>query len=1111
MSVVIRSWFKFSLLHAWTKMKPLFLLLLVASAANALCTRGPAPTITSLNQTCFRMIGATTLDYCAPTGLTGATGATGATGSTGATGPAPTVTPLNSSCTSISGVGSSVICGPTGPQGPAPTVVAVNQTCITIGGVLSCGFAGPAPTVQQINASCTSISGVGSSVICAQQGEAGQTPGGVTLVTTLTRTALQAAIDAVTLLPRGGIVQVTGDITSDGVAPIAIKDRVTLDFAGYTLKAAASSANIDLVGVLGVGPGPTHTLVSNALRGSRAVNITTTQAALYSVGDMVIVSGGVSPCGDQGVSWRDMMMNEVIAIDSSLYGTLTLRFPLGSNFLTANSASVARYSGAVVDAGLRNIILDGNSNTGATARLLSAFGCRQCVFENIKVQGTHSPTAGVVFADAGGLVFRAGLDNRFRDIVSESYNGGVAIRDISFHSQTAATISNVHSRNVQGYGPALQFVHESTGRDLYAANSKNGRGISIDACSDVDLYGLHSSNHLTPSVGIGVLLGFGTHHNKLFGVTTRGSTEGGLNTQGTGDCANTVHGLQSDGNARYQVNLASGSVNNVIYGNLGSSTDTLRFIDTGTNTVCSTGTDSLTMACTQPTSASPLSASSFPGLNMVATSRIDDTHLATTMRGSDGVVRYGITKLYTTQPLVLDGVARVDGIDFALTRAGVQAALNAVSTAGGGVVRLSGDVTTDGTAISIPIGVELDCQRYSLKMLATSTVYTMLGAPSGSVAGSYPIVANASMGSSVINVGAANSVNFAVGDMVLLAQCTINHIASISAGHMHHIVGVNTGTGDITLRNPLAYSCTTNRAITATRVRQALRSSGIRNCVLDSNGNSGVGSVLAVFLNQHRFVMDNVKLTGDMTTAGGGAMAVSGCIDCTFTNLMSESLTLAAGGRDWSWTACEGCIIDVLRSSSNSGFGPNIAQSHDCVISRVFTMHHLVRGFRVDVSSRIVINAMLSNGHTGSSGYGFFFSFGSHRNILNGLVAVGNGGIGLAYSQTGDDHNQVYGYLAHTNALTDIGITSPATNNFIQGNYEWVDSPTNSDLTLQNHIVRVGGTRGLVTATPQGPPIVATTDLRLYEVTTVRANNTHLIDYYRGSDGNVRFSARQFF
>jgi hypothetical protein len=163
------------------------------------------------------------------------------------------------------------------------------------------------------------------------------------------------------------------------------------------------------------------------------------------------------------------------------------------------------------------------------------------------------------------------------------------------------------------------------------------------------------------------------------------------------------------------------------------------------------------------------------------------------------------------------------------------------------------------------------------------------------------------------------------------------------------------------------------------------------------------------------------------------------------------------------------------------------------------------------VSSRIVINAMLSNGHTGSSGYGFFFSFGSHRNILNGLVAVGNGGIGLAYSQTGDDHNQVYGYLAHTNALTDIGITSPATNNFIQGNYEWVDSPTNSDLTLQNHIVRVGGTRGLVTATPQGPPIVATTDLRLYEVTTVRANNTHLIDYYRGSDGNVRFSARQFF
>lgn len=52
-------------------------------STHALCTRGPAPIITALNQTCVRFTGANTLDHCSPAGPTGATGAVGATGATG--------------------------------------------------------------------------------------------------------------------------------------------------------------------------------------------------------------------------------------------------------------------------------------------------------------------------------------------------------------------------------------------------------------------------------------------------------------------------------------------------------------------------------------------------------------------------------------------------------------------------------------------------------------------------------------------------------------------------------------------------------------------------------------------------------------------------------------------------------------------------------------------------------------------------------------------------------------------------------------------------------------------------------------------------------------------
>jgi hypothetical protein len=131
----------------------------------------------------------------------------------------------------------------------------------------------------------------------------------------------------------------------------------------------------------------------------------------------------------------------------------------------------------------------------------------------------------------------------------------------------------------------------------------------------------------------------GAHHNKIHGLTINNVGAGGLSVEQVYDCYNIVYGLQVAGAKSYQVLLGTGTIGNVIYGNIGDARDTLRVQDLGTgNVICSTNSDSGNMACTQSTGIP--TAGTFPTNNMLSTSRIDNTHIAVNMRGSDGTVRY---------------------------------------------------------------------------------------------------------------------------------------------------------------------------------------------------------------------------------------------------------------------------------------------------------------------------------------------------------------------------------------------------------------------------------------------------------------------------------------
>jgi hypothetical protein len=461
------------------------------------------------------------------------------------------------------------------------------------------------------------------------------------------------------------------------------------------------------------------------------------------------------------------------------------------------------------------------------------------------------------------------------------------------------------------------------------------------------------------------------------------------------------------------------------------------------------------------------------------------------------------------------GLTIVDGTEIPLTVAGVQSAIDARATAGNyGVVSLAGDITVSGTAIRLKSKVILDCNGYSIKAHPTATVTSdgLVSNIGASVAGNYNILVNATRGSRNISLSVSDAANFAKGDLMNIQGCRLpNYPQTAAAYHTFVVYSVDLVTGMVTLRNPLPFDCyvagTVNVPLAA-RIRP-IADTGVRNCVFDANGNSAATFHLLSSRFGLRYTAENLKFTGTLPINGVAFYCLDSA-DGVYKDFTSINLEIHFTTRDYDFQTCEGCLVENLRSSGPGGFGPRIVQWHDGIVRNVWAAVHDVRGFRTDGSYRNIINGVFTlGGVLPASGTGFYLSFASADNIVSNLVSVGNTGIGLAFSQTGDDRNQVTGYVAYANGGTDVGITSASTNNYIHGMYEWHNTAV-ADLTVQNHLVRIGGTRGLIAAEVKGIPFPQTADLRPYELTTTRVNDTHLVESYRGTDNAVRVFVKRF-
>jgi hypothetical protein len=414
--------------------------------------------------------------------------------------------------------------------------------------------------------------------------------------------------------------------------------------------------------------------------------------------------------------------------------------------------------------------------------------------------------------------------------------------------------------------------------------------------------------------------------------------------------------------------------------------------------------------------------------------------------GPDGVpTEYCTSTDITGASGPIPGYYIVDGITYAQTRAGVQSAIDAASTAGGGVVLLTSDITSDGTSLFMKANVVLDGQegrRYRIKAPATAqslSVITNGGVAGGTLAS---LVVNATRGAMNISVPSEVVAEYIrpAGQAVFASftGCYVDDLTPSDQGAVrpaHRVCGVDTVTSTVILCWPLLYDCRTDLSAAVQMVYSVLYNAGIRHLTLDMNGNTGSGTRLLYTNFWVDGFLEDIVYAGDYTsaTAGSFAVVVSGLFGGSIDNVRGgDTFKQTIATRGFSLYTSEATTLTNIRSSNTGGFGPNVASSHDITVRNLYSNRQSARGFRIDTSSNVIVLGIHACGNLGVSGSGMWFAFGSPQNTVIGHNSIGNNAYSLSSYAQGDNNNIMIGMQSDSRfGSGDIGFNDGAVGTII--------------------------------------------------------------------------------
>ncbi len=393
----------------------------------------------------------------------------------------------------------------------------------------------------------------------------------------------------------------------------------------------------------------------------------------------------------------------------------------------------------------------------------------------------------------------------------------------------------------------------------------------------------------------------------------------------------------------------------------------------------------------------------------------------------------------------------VDGNIFALTRAGIQLAIDAANAAGGGKVFVKADVTSDGTSLVLKSNVELSFMGRRFKLPPTSSSVNLITTGSSGFIDSLALTANANVYALNITVNvaqlAAATVPYVAGEVIRLFDPVLFRL------FVTKIVSIDFATGSIALADSVVNQMLVSNSAVVAHLPTMPMDFTLRDVIFDANGNSGSASQFLHTDNSGglRATYSGITLVGQSNTAATGVVlgvVILNHYASTVTDMREDSFKNGISNRAIYLAWSSHLSVTNLQSINTGGFGPSFDQCHRCTIRGLHVTGHRSRGFRVDNSAySSLLGVVITDGH-GTAGSGLIFAFNSHHNIVDGLIAVNNDNYGLSFNGGScgaqvpcDSYNQVFNALILNNRIDGItaGSIIQGTNanyNFVSGTWD---------------------------------------------------------------------------
>jgi hypothetical protein len=487
----------------------------------------------------------------------------------------------------------------------------------------------------------------------------------------------------------------------------------------------------------------------------------------------------------------------------------------------------------------------------------------------------------------------------------------------------------------------------------------------------------------------------------------------------------------------------------------------------------------------------------------------------------------------------------VDGIFYPLTRAGIQDAIDAIVAAGSGGTALSGTVSiagpvmSDGIALTIPSYVTVDFNGYSFFAVADATSYDLITSIGSTPSSSSPLLLDGKEGGSLISLSVANANLFLAGDFVYLSGGTSQGVlpgssSTVRAGQQANvIISVNTVTGNITLRDPLAWDFTVSQGATIARVATPVWSPGVKNVVLNGNGNTGSLTRLLVLEGVRAARIENVLVAGSLgnSMAAGVSLPteyqfkvagiyVSGAVDCSFEHVGSFLFNSSTGVRDIGLALISTSTVTALRSSGTAGNGPVFIFATYIAATSIMSAGSHGTALQLETSAYLTLTnvRVFTAANTSlTDGDGLVFSKGSHNNIVRNLHAIGNAGNGVVFQGDGDNRNQLIGFTSMSNTGLSVAVgtlNAHPVANYFAGNFDKAPKLFGDAQLSANTYVNVASGNGFYSMNLNGDSsnLALASDFPswrslIMQMGTVGGVDTQLLFRVRGSDGSVRQGA----